>query len=293
MQVLCDRCSGGYSADLGAAGRCPHCGFDPRGDAGRFGPYWLLAPLGRGGLAVVFKARRDDGDTVALKVLASTRKDLVAQFEREGSVAARLSHPNIVKIVDAGLVDGHRYIAFEYVQGPSFAAAIARRAFAPGDVARIGATVARALLHAHRKGIVHRDITPRNILLTAAGVPKLTDFGLAMTQDGAARPAAGVTAGTPIYMSPEQAAAMHDVVDARSDVYSLGAVLYEALAGRPPFGGPTVLEILRRVREEPPPPLEGIEPGLAAVVTRALDKDPARRFPSMKEFAEELQKWAT
>ena len=289
MNLNCERCSSDFAA--GADSRCPACGFPPTGDPDWFGPYEILSILGRGGVALVFKACQDDDVPVALKVLASTRADLVEQFVREGQLSAKVSHPNIVRILNSGEADGHRFITFEFVEGPSFARAILRKAFGPVDCARIAATIARALLHAHRRGIVHRDITPGNILLTPAGVPKLTDFGLALHLDSKGKLRSGVTAGTPVYMSPEQAAGMHDLVDGRSDIYSLGAVLYESLGSRPPFVGTSILEILRKVRTEPPPPLEGVEPPLLAIVSKAMDKDPARRFPTMKEFADELQAW--
>jgi hypothetical protein len=289
VKLTCERCTTEYAAAAEPA--CPACGFEPTGDPDFFGPYEILALLGRGNTTVVFKACQDDDVPVALKVLASLRKDLVQQFMTEGMLSARVSHPNIVRILNTGEADGHRFITFEFVDGPSFAKAIGRRAFDAGDCARIIATVARALLHAHRKGIVHRDITPGNILLTPAGVPKLTDFGLALHVDSKGSLRSGVTAGTPVYMSPEQAAGMHDLVDSRSDIYSLGAVLYEALSGRPPFSGREVLDILRRVQTAAPPPLDGVEPALAAIVSKAMDKDPTRRWPSMKEFADELQAW--
>jgi hypothetical protein len=291
MKLTCERCTSDFAP--GPDSICPICGFPPTGDPDFFGPFEILSLLGRGGVAIVFKACQEDDEPVALKVLASTRKALVEQFVTEGMLSARVSHPNIVRILNTGEADGHRFITFEYVDGPSFARALASKAFGAADAARIVATTARALLHAHRKGIVHRDITPGNILLTPAGVPKLTDFGLALATETKSSQRSGVTAGTPVYMSPEQAAGMHDVVDARSDIYSLGAVLYEALAGRPPFVGTSIMEILRKVRTDPPPALENVDAALGAIVTKAMDKDPARRWPSMKELADELQKWVS
>jgi len=290
VKLTCERCTSEFAPDSDSA--CPFCGFPPTGDPDFFGPYEILGILGRGGVGLVFKACQEDDVAVALKVLASTRSDLVQQFVTEGMLSARVSHPNIVRILNTGEVDGHRFITFEFIEGPSFAMALEKRAFGHPDVARILSTVARALLHAHRKGIVHRDITPGNILLTSAGVPKLTDFGLALHMDAKSAQRSGITAGTPVYMSPEQAAGMHDVMDGRSDIYSLGAVLYEALGGRPPFVGTSVLDILTKVRTVAPPPLEGVDPKLAVIVARAMEKDPSARWPSMREFADELQQWA-
>ncbi len=286
--VDCSRCLRTHD---GAEDCCPWCGFDPLGDPGRFGPFALEGVHGRGALSVVFKAWRGP-ELVALKVLESLDPDLLDRFEQEAEVVRRLSHPNLVRVLESGEIDDHGYLVMEFVDGPPLAAGLRKKAYPPAKLAAIGALVARALHHAHRSGFIHRDITPGNILLTPEGVPKLSDFGLALRRDGSDRPAAGTTAGTPVYMSPEQAAGLHDVVDPRADVYSLGAVLYEGLAGRPPFAGGPVLEILRRVQgEEPELPREA-PPELAAIVRKAMEKDPARRHRSMLELAEALDGFA-
>jgi len=269
----------------------------------------LLGELGKGAMGTVYKADRS-GSVVALKVLAEEwAKDetLTDRFVQEGLIMARLSHPAIVKVLDAGREQGRYYLILEYVEGPSFAKAIARRAFSPKESALILSAVARGLHHAHRNGVVHGDVVPSNILLKSDGSPKLTDFGIARLRQGyggqagpegarAVRWKSGVTAGTPVYMSPEQAAAMNDVIDGRSDVYSLGAVLYEATTGRAPFAGRSTPEILDKVARVAPNAPRLVDPSLDAelerIVLKAMDKDPARRYPTAKELADALHEWS-
>lgn len=288
MIVGCSRCEREYD---GAEDCCTFCGFDPLTDPARFGPFHLEGVHARGAMSVVFKAFRGE-EIVALKVLQSTDPDLLDRFEQEAGVVGRLKHPNLVRVLESGEIDDHAYLVMEFVDGPPLAAAIRKKAFPQAGYASIGAQAARGLGHAHQAGFIHRDITPGNILLTQAGVPKVADFGLAMRWDGSDRPAAGTTAGTPVYMSPEQAAGLYDVIDPRSDIYSLGAVLYEAVAGRPPFQGGAVLEILRRVQTEQPPWPKDVHPDLVGILRRAMEKDPGRRFATMREFAEALEKFA-
>jgi serine/threonine-protein kinase len=157
----------------------------------------------------------------------------------------------------------------------------------------VAARAARAFQHLHDQGFVHRDVTPGNILLGPANEPKISDFGLAMRIEEIRKLAPGVTGGTPVYMSPEQASANHDAVDGRSDVYGLGAVLHEAVAGRPPFTGSDTLEILRKVREEPFKVPESVEPELGSILRQALEKDPGRRFDTMSAFATALESWSS
>jgi serine/threonine-protein kinase len=250
-------------------------------------------------MGTVYKADRGGG-VVAVKVLADEwAKDqtLTDRFVQEGLIMARLSHPAIVKVLDAGRDQGKYYLVLEYVEGPSFAKAIGRRAFTAKETALILSAVARGLHHAHRAGVVHGDVVPSNILLKSDGSPKLTDFGIARLRGPlAARWKAGVTAGTPVYMSPEQAAAMNDVIDGRSDVYSLGAVLYEAVTGRAPFTGRSTPEILEKVAKVSPPAPRLLEPRLDVelerIILRAMDKDPARRYSSAKDFADALHGWS-
>ena len=259
----------------------------------------VLGELGKGAMGTVYKADRA-GAVVALKVLAdewARDETLTDRFVQEGRIMASLSHPAIVKVLDAGRDRGKYYLVLEYVEGPSLARAIARRAFTPKDSALILSAVARGLHHAHRHGVVHGDVVPSNILLKSDGSPKLTDFGIARLRGPlAARWKTGVTAGTPVYMSPEQAAAMNDVIDGRSDVYSLGAVLYEAVTGRAPFAGRSTPEILEKVAKVSPPAPRLVDAALDAdlerIVLKAMDKDPARRYATAKDFADALHEWS-
>ncbi len=261
--------------------------------------YRILDEIGRGAMGTVYKAERS-GERVALKVLAEgwAREPAMAdRFVEEGLLMGRLSHPAIVKVLGAGRDRGKFYLALEYVEGPSFARAIERRAFTPKETAFLLSAVGRALQHAHRMGVIHGDVVPSNILLKSDGSPKLTDFGIArLRQMAPERWNVGETAGTPVYMSPEQAAAMRDVIDVRTDVYSLGAVLYHAVTGRAPFSGRSTAEILEKVvREAPPAPRRmdpAVDAGLERIVLKAMDKDPARRYPTAKDFADALQAWA-
>jgi serine/threonine-protein kinase len=258
------------------------------------GGWRVLGELGRGASGTVYKAGRD-GAVAAVKVLGSAAASdpvLRERFRREGRALAELDHPAIVRLLEAGTAAEPPYLVLEYVEGPSFDRCIARKAFTPRDTAFLVSAVARGLHHAHRQGIVHADVAPRNILLKSDGSPKLTDFGLARRSGEPGRP--GVTAGTPVYMSPEQASGMDEVIGPRSDVYSLGAVLYEALSGRPPHSGRGTAEILARVVRDAPAPLgEAADPELAGIVERAMDKDPARRYPTAKDFADALHGWAS
>lgn len=258
----------------------------------------VLGELGRGAMGTVYKAERS-GALVALKLLSeewARDETLTERFVQEGRIMAQLSHPAIVKVLDAGRDQGRYFLVLEYVEGPSFAKAIAHRAFSAKESALILSAIGRGLHHAHRAGVVHGDVVPSNILLKSDGSPKLTDFGIARLRGSAARWKAGVTAGTPVYMSPEQAAAMNDVIDGRSDVYSLGAVLYEATTGRAPFAGRSTAEILEKVTRVAPPPPRQVDPGFDAalerIVLKAMDKDPARRYASAKEFADALHEWS-
>jgi serine/threonine-protein kinase len=256
----------------------------------------ILGELGKGAMGTVYKADRS-GETVALKVLADVwAKDpaLTDRFVNEGLLMGKLSHPAIVRVLDVGRDQGRFYLVLEYVEGPSFAKAISKAAFTPRESALILSAVARGLHHAHRHHIIHGDVVPSNILLKSDGSPKLTDFGIARLLGEKGTP--GVTAGTPVYMSPEQATAMNDVIDGRTDVYSLGAVLYEAVTGRSPFSGRSTADILEKVvKVQPPSPRQvapQVPPELEAIILKAMDKAPDRRYPSAKDLADALQDWA-
>lgn len=258
------------------------------------GKYRILGPLGQGGMGEVYKAYQADlGRTVAIKTLLAgehASPDSLERFLREARVAAKLVHPNIVQIYDIGAEGRLRYLVMEYVEGRTLKDLLAERGRLDVPSAlRIARSVARALQFAHERGIIHRDIKPANILLDRQGRVRILDFGLAKSlTEGGGLTAGGAMIGTPCYMSPEQAFAAPEEVDARADLYSLGAVLYEMLTGRPPFEGATVLAILRKIEaEEPAPP--GLSPSIDALVLKALAKDPARRFQSAAEMGEALR----
>jgi serine/threonine-protein kinase len=261
--------------------------------------YQIVSAVGRGAMGSVYKATDRKGGLVAIKILSPVwARDPVhtKNFLAEAQTIQKLSHPNIVKLIDAGEDAGTYFIVMEFVEGPSFARAIARRAFLHREIGFILAAIGRALQHAHQMGVIHSDITPRNILLKSDGSPKLVDFGTARLLTGGLPQVRGQTAGTPLYMSPEQASGIPDLVDHRTDVYSLGTVLYEAATGRVPFSGFGVREILEKVQKIVPPAPRLVDPQippeLERIIVKAMDKNPARRYPAMKEFADELQAWA-
>ena len=260
------------------------------------GRYELEELLGTGGMSSVYRARDHLLErTVALKLLHdrySDDADYVERFRREARAAARLSHPNIVTVIDRGEQDGRQFIVFEHVGGETLKQLIDRSGPLPiGEALELAIQVGRALSFAHEHGLVHRDVKPQNVLLNGDGRAKVTDFGIARTVDVEEATTTGVVVGTSHYISPEQARG--ERVDAQSDVYSLGAVLYELLAGEVPFPGENFVTVAMRHVREPLPSLLDKRPELplrlVAVVERALQKDPSRRFGSMSDFVAELQ----
>lgn len=272
----------------------------PAPDLPRLGPYQILQEIGRGAMSTVFKAvHTPTGRTVALKVLRATDGSgaaSLARFRQEARAARRLSHPSIVAVHEAGEENGTSYIAMDYVEGKTLDRALAEGRLGLRDFVAVLEKVARAVHHAHQYGIVHRDLKPANILLDASGAPHVTDFGLAK-MDHVERSAtrAGSSLGTPFYMSPEQVEGDIAGTDARSDVYALGVMLYQALTGRVPYPGQSVLEVYRGILSGRPVPPSEINPhappGLEAVCLKALRRDKARRHATAREFADDLRQW--
>jgi WD40 repeat protein len=260
----------------------------------------VLGVLGRGGMGVVYKARQVRLDRlVALKMLpmeAEARPESLERFRAEAAAVARLQHPNIVQIHEVGEADGAPYFALELVEGRTLAQKFAGTAQEPRLAARLVETLARAMDFAHRRGVVHRDLKPANVLLTAEGVPKVADFGLAKRIDAeAARTRTGAVVGTPSYMAPEQAEARGDDVGPATDIYAMGAILYELLTGRPPFHAESPLETVRQVVSQAPLPPSRFRRDLPrdveTICLKCLEKEPSKRYATADDLAEDLRRF--
>src|SRR5215831_445201 len=261
------------------------------------GRYRIVRKLGTGGMANVYLAEDEVlGRRVAIKILNDRHAgddQFVERFRREAKNAASLSHPNIVSIYDRGEAEGTYYIAMEYLDGRSLKELIVARGPAPVNVAvDYTRQILQALRFAHRHGIVHRDIKPHNVLVDAEGRVKVTDFGIARAGTSQMTEAGSIV-GTAQYLSPEQARG--SAVDQRSDVYSLGIVLYELLTGAVPFNGDTPVEIamkhLSSVPEPPSAKRPDIPHDLDLIVMRALAKDPDDRYQSAEEMDADLERF--
>jgi serine/threonine protein kinase/fluoride ion exporter CrcB/FEX len=264
-----------------------------------FGDYEVLKEIARGGMGVVFKARQISlKREVALKMilagqLASAAD--VARFQAEAEAAAKLDHPNILPIYEVGQHEGQQFFSMKLIAGGNLAGCVADLVSRPRDAAALVAKLARAMHFAHQRGILHRDLKPANALLDADGTPYLTDFGLAKRLEGdSGLTRTGAVVGTPSYMPPEQARAEKQLTTA-TDVYSLGAILYELLTGRPPFLAATAIDTILQVMEVEPVHPRSFNPkadrDLAAIALHCLQKAPESRYESAATLAEDLERW--
>ena len=248
------------------------------------GRYEILAPLGQGGMAKVMRAKDLVlGRDVALKLLGDKAgAELQARFEREARAIARLDHPGCVRILDAT----KRFLVMELLAGETLAHRMRAGALPEADAVRIARGILAALAHAHARGVLHRDIKPSNIMLVGARVV-LIDFGLACMQSDAAVTAAGMCVGSPSYVAPERL--LGRGYDERTDLYAVGVVLYEMLAGVRPFAGNRPEETMQLALSRPPKPLRGVSTRTSRAVLRALAKDPARRFRDAEDMMSALE----
>src|SRR6185295_10940192 len=281
---------------------------DPMADGGSLGKYKLLRELGRGGMGVVYEALDTQlNRKVALKLMLSNPnadpKERALEEERfvqEAQLSAKLKHPNIVTVYEAGLLDGRQFLAMEMIEGQAFNDW--RKTVTIRQQIQTLADVASAVHHAHEQGILHRDLKPRNILVSSAGHAYVTDFGLAKSLGKNVHQSltgSGAVVGTPAYMSPEQAQGL-DRVDWRTDIYSLGVILYECMTGRTPFTGESPIEILMKVVKDPVvPPLQlvdagvalGLDKGIENICLKALAKKDRDRYVTAQALADDLTKW--
>ncbi|MFO1500216.1 MAG: protein kinase [Verrucomicrobiota bacterium] len=309
----CSKCGAPLGADA-RQGFCPKCLFTqarrfdesaiedgtgaelPRS----FGDYELIEEVARGGMGIVYKARQASLDRiVAVKMLllgplAST--EFVKRFRAEASAVAALSHPNIVGIYEVGVIHGQHYFAMEYVEGESLSKILINGPLPARRAARHLTIVAEAIHYAHERGILHRDLKPSNVLIDSNDQPHVTDFGLARRLDGDSDlTMTGQVLGSPNYMPPEQATARRGKLDRRSDVYSLGAMLYHLLTSRPPFGAESLTDTLDQVLNSEPVSPRLLHPNLPrdleTICLKCLEKDPEKRYPTAQEFAQELDRF--
>ncbi len=276
----------------------------------RFDDYEILAEIGRGGMGIVYQARQVSlGRVVALKMLTPARllsRQDTERFQVEAAAVAKLDHPNILPIYDFGRKSGQCFYTMRLVEGGNLADRIARGEFSvPGApaarawqerIARLLATLAEAVQHAHEQGVIHRDLKPANILIDSTDCPFVADFGLAKLADGGADlTQSQASFGTPSYMAPEQVGGGARRLTAHADVYGLGAIFYELLTGRKAFPGENTFDVLRKIRDEEPAPPRSLQPlvdrDLEILCLKCLEKEPRNRFPGAAALSDELRRW--
>jgi len=292
-------------------GFCPGCtarftfGLGPSIETARvhnldFGDYKLLDEIGRGGMGVVYKARqRSLNRTVAVKLILSGRfasHESVERLQAEAAVAAALRHPNIVAIYELGHVDGQHYFTMDYIEGRSLAELVRDGPFSGKQAARYLRAIAEAVHYAHQRGTLHRDLKPSNILIDEHDQPHITDFGLAKRlNEGSGLTSTGRAVGSPGYMPPEQARGERGRINVQSDVYSLGALLYHLVTGRPPFSAETIQATLAQVLNNNPAPPRTLNPNvprdLETICLKCLEKEAGRRYLSAQELSDELARF--
>jgi serine/threonine-protein kinase len=262
--------------------------------------YEIVRELGRGGMGVVYLARQAElNRLVALKMILSgshAGSEERLRFRSEAISAARLQHPNIVQVYGVGEHEGKPFVSLEYVEGGALDDRLRQGAMTPQEAATLIASLARAMNHAHDHGIIHRDLKPGNVLLAADGTPKITDFGLAkQLSDSAIKTGTGAIMGTPSYMPPEQASGKSGEIGPASDVYALGAILYECLTGKPPFQADTALDTIMKLTMEEVVPPRRLAPkcprNLETICLKCLEKSPRNRYASARELAEDLDRF--
>ncbi|NIP84031.1 MAG: protein kinase, partial [Planctomycetales bacterium] len=265
-----------------------------------FGDYELLEEIDRGGMGIVYKARQISLDKlVALKMILAGRfatEEDVRRFHTEARAAANLKHPHIVPVYEVGEQEGQLYFSMDYIEGQDLHEAISEHPLPPRKAAAYVAIVARAIAYAHTQGVLHRDLKPSNILIDKNDQPWITDFGLAKRAEGDSQlTATGQVLGTPEYMPPEQAQGDRQHIGPRSDVYSLGAVLYTLITGDPPFQGENVTATLLQVIHNQPVPIRkvirSVDRDLDTICLKCLEKQPSSRYGTADELADELERY--
>lgn len=265
-----------------------------------FGGYELLQEISRGGMGVVYKARHLRlNRTVALKMILSGElagREEVLRFHSEAEAAAQLEHPGIVPIYEIGEHQGQHFYSMAFIDGQSLADQLRDGPLPPDRAAALLVKIAQAVEFANSRGVIHRDLKPANILIDAAGSPRVTDFGVAKRMEGNSDlTRSGQILGTPAYMPPEQAAGQVNQIGPTTDVYSLGAILYATLTGRPPFEGSTPVETLMQVLEgEPTLPSKrqsGVPRSLESICMKCLEKNPSKRYASAEQLVEDLRRY--